>query len=91
MSLEGNSPLATSHSPLFLLQICTFVFNNFQDAHPTTLFFSYFCIVAGGGYTPTRRELEYYLNCLHDLSCSFLTSLHIYFTTSISNVMWSPC
>src|SRR5215470_1861992 len=31
-----------------LLQICPFVFNQLQDALPATLFFSYFCIVAGG-------------------------------------------
>src|SRR5207245_2485058 len=33
------------------LQICPFVFNHFHDAPPATLFFSWFCIVAGGGYT----------------------------------------
>src|SRR5579859_993696 len=30
------------------LQICTFVFNHFQDAPPATPFLSTFCIVAGG-------------------------------------------
>src|SRR5215472_6058570 len=35
-----------------LLQICPFVFNHFHDAPPASLFFSIFCIVAGGGYTP---------------------------------------
>ena len=30
------------------LQICTFIFNNFQDAPPATLFFSNFCIVTRG-------------------------------------------
>ena len=34
------------------LQICPFVFNNFQDAPPATPFLSSFCIVAGGWHTP---------------------------------------
>ena len=34
--------------PAIPLQICTFVFNNFQDAPPATAFFSNFCIVARG-------------------------------------------
>src|SRR5260370_10426 len=41
-----------------LLQVCPFVFNHFQDAHPATLFFSSFCIVAGGAYTPAARTLH---------------------------------
>ncbi len=36
-----------------LLLLCSlFVFSHFHDAPPATLFFSCFCIVAGGGYTP---------------------------------------
>jgi hypothetical protein len=34
------------------LQICLFIFNNFQDAPPATSFFSCFCIVARGGGVP---------------------------------------
>ena len=34
--------------PAIPLQICTFVFNNFHDAPPATLFFSNFCIFARG-------------------------------------------
>jgi len=40
------------------LQICTFVFNNFQDAPLASLFFSWFCIVAGGGYAPAAKTLQ---------------------------------
>ena len=47
--------------PCFLpsfLQICPFVFNNFHDTHPATLFFLCFCIVAGGGYAPATKTLH---------------------------------
>jgi len=48
--LATRLPRASSgHSSLLLSQICPFVFSHFHDAHPTTLFFSCFWIVAGGG------------------------------------------
>ena len=42
------------------LQICTFVFNNFQDAPPVIPFLSTFCIVARGcmGTLPLRSSLS---------------------------------
>jgi len=45
-----NFRLLTSFSalPCAPLQICTFIFNHFQDAPPATPFLSTFCIVAGG-------------------------------------------
>ena len=42
LHLRNSSPLQPP------LQICTFIFNNFQDAPPTTPFLSSFCIVARG-------------------------------------------
>src|SRR5207248_385873 len=46
------------HRPAEILQICPFVFNHFHDAPPATLFFSCFCIVAGGGYAPAAKTLH---------------------------------
>ena len=45
----ARQPLRFAHLPL---QICTFVFNNFQDAPPATPFLSSICIVAGGWPPP---------------------------------------
>ena len=46
------------------LQICPFIFNSLQDAPPSTLFFSYFCIVAGGWVYPSSGDLKHYLKSL---------------------------
>jgi len=47
LSFSPLSPLTSHESPVTCpLQICTFIFNNFQDAPPATPFFSNFCIVA---------------------------------------------
>src|SRR5205823_1552664 len=51
---QGSSPFCLRSS----LQICTFVFNHFQDAPPATPFLSSFCIVAGGEYTPAAKRLQ---------------------------------
>ena len=38
------------------LQICSFVFNELQDAPPATFFFSCICIVAGGYGVPAKVQ-----------------------------------
>src|SRR5262245_36846296 len=50
LSLNASPLLLFSASQLFafLVQTSPFAFNNFQDAPPATLSFSWFCIVAGG-------------------------------------------
>jgi hypothetical protein len=80
-AMEGGGmnplfPRVISHgSPVTMLQICPFNFNNFHDAPPATPFFSCFCIVAGGvgsfsfsafcfqlsgsGGSPRRRDFEH--------------------------------
>ena len=50
----GGVPPAPSLQPT--LQICTFVFNHFQDAPSATLFFSWFCIVARGWVYPSQSH-----------------------------------
>ena len=42
--------------PAIPLQICTLIFNNFQDAPPATHSFSIFCIVARGWYPPSVQQ-----------------------------------
>ena len=54
-------------APRSSLQIRPFVFNNFQDAPPATLFFSCFCIVARGWpYPSPSADLKFCFNRLSD-------------------------
>src|SRR5947208_2824295 len=50
-----HESLAPSKFPRSWLQICPFVFKQLQDALPATLFFSCFCMVAGGGRGQARK------------------------------------
>ena len=66
---------ALATAPLqHLLQICTFVFNNFQDAPPATPFVSCFCIVARGWGTPSPR-----LRLAHHCFSPFALGYPLYF------------
>src|SRR5205814_8231044 len=47
-SFSRHESLATSKFPRSWLQICPFIFKQLQHAPPATLFFSCFCMVAGG-------------------------------------------
>ena len=47
-SFSRHESLATSKFPRSWSQICPFIFRQLQDAPPATLFFSCFCMVAGG-------------------------------------------
>ena len=63
---------ANSRSLQPSLQICTFVFNNFQDAPPATLFLSIVCIVAGGWVASPSVHFKSYLNSLPSCSLTCL-------------------
>ena len=66
------SPVTSHESQVTTLQICTFIFNNFQDAPPATSFLSTFCIVAGGWQgSPSFLFSLFHLPCqLSPLECA---------------------
>src|SRR5437763_1660589 len=66
-SFSRHESLATSKFPRSWSQICPFIFRQLQDAPPATLFFSCFCMVAGGGksrrHAPVRTRFSFKNPC----------------------------
>src|SRR6184192_2288387 len=69
-SFSRHESLATCKFPRSWVQICPFIFKQLQDAPPATLFFSCFCMVAGGGRGQAQKA------CSRPHNVLFQESLH---------------